>query len=190
MHPHRMDDRCSVKHLSVGNPRVATTGVLTHRQEHETSQLPLRRAVGSSRCLCLASAPPWERLPEISKSRNLSQPAAAQPHCPRHGRRIISSSLVLAQPRTSGSRLALYRRTTAWYHVPPSNAQHDLPPAARNREPVQLASWLAVYWLSITLLQRIGYWVCWIYWLLGPSTSAFIPTTPTRDSRRSIAGAA
>jgi hypothetical protein len=66
MHPHRMDDRGSAKHL------WATTGVPTHRQEHGTRQLPLWRVAGSSRCLRLASAPPWERLPEISKSRNLA----------------------------------------------------------------------------------------------------------------------
>jgi hypothetical protein len=34
MHPHRMVDRGSAKHL------WATTGVSTHRQEHETRQLP------------------------------------------------------------------------------------------------------------------------------------------------------
>jgi hypothetical protein len=63
MHSHRMDYRGSVKHL------WATTGVSTHRQEHGTRQLPLWRVVVSSRCLRLASAPPWERHPEISKSR-------------------------------------------------------------------------------------------------------------------------
>jgi hypothetical protein len=36
---------------------------LTHIQEHGTRQLPLWPVVGSSRCLHLASAPPWERLP-------------------------------------------------------------------------------------------------------------------------------
>jgi hypothetical protein len=51
---------------------VATTGVSTHRQEHGTRQLPLWPVGVSSRCLRLASAPPWEHLPEISKSRNLS----------------------------------------------------------------------------------------------------------------------
>jgi hypothetical protein len=59
MHPHRMDDRGSAKHL------WATTGVSTHRQEHGTRQLPLWRVVDSSRCLRLASAPPWERLPPL-----------------------------------------------------------------------------------------------------------------------------
>jgi hypothetical protein len=51
-----------------GQPRVFQhTG---KRQEHGTHQLPFwARVVGSSRCLRLASAPPWERLPEISKSR-------------------------------------------------------------------------------------------------------------------------
>jgi hypothetical protein len=62
MHPHRMDDRGSAKHLG------ATKGVSTHIQEHGTRQLPLWPVVVSSRCLRLASAPPWERLPEISKS--------------------------------------------------------------------------------------------------------------------------
>jgi hypothetical protein len=59
MHPHRMDDRGSVKRL------WATTGVSTHRQEHGTRQLPLWPVVDSSRCLRLASAPPWERLPPL-----------------------------------------------------------------------------------------------------------------------------
>jgi hypothetical protein len=59
MHPHRMDDRGSAKHL------WATTGVSTHRQEHETRQLPLLPVVDSSRCLRLASAPPWERHPPL-----------------------------------------------------------------------------------------------------------------------------
>jgi hypothetical protein len=64
MHPHRMDDRGSVrsvKHLwAVGNH-----GCLTHRQKHETRQLPLGPVVDSSRCLRLASAPPWEHLPPL-----------------------------------------------------------------------------------------------------------------------------
>jgi hypothetical protein len=55
----------SAKHL------WATTGVSTHRQGCGTRQLPLWRVVVSSRCSRLASAPLWERLPEISKSRNL-----------------------------------------------------------------------------------------------------------------------
>jgi hypothetical protein len=60
MHPHRMDDRGSVKHL------WATTGVSTHsRQEHGTRQLPLWPVVGSSRCLRLTAAPPWERHPPL-----------------------------------------------------------------------------------------------------------------------------
>jgi hypothetical protein len=59
-----------------GSPRKCKTpvgnhGCLTHRQEqHGTRQLPLWRVAVSSRCLRLASAPPWEHLlPEISKSR-------------------------------------------------------------------------------------------------------------------------
>jgi hypothetical protein len=68
MHPHRVDDQgsVSVKHLWV------TAGVSTRRQDHGTRQLPLWRVVVSSRCSRLASAPQWERLPEISKSRNLT----------------------------------------------------------------------------------------------------------------------
>jgi hypothetical protein len=80
MHPHRMDDRGGVKH------RWATTGVSTHRQEHGTRQLPLWRVVVSSRYLRLASAPPWERLPETSKSRNLKS-------------RTLVDSLLLHVPR-------------------------------------------------------------------------------------------
>jgi hypothetical protein len=56
-HPSTWPVRGSAKHL------WATTGVSTHRQEHGTRQLPLWPVVGSSRCLRLASAPPWERLP-------------------------------------------------------------------------------------------------------------------------------
>ena len=59
MHPHMMDDRGSAKHL------WATTGVSTHRQEHGTRQLPLWPVVDSSRCLRLASAPPWEHHPPL-----------------------------------------------------------------------------------------------------------------------------
>jgi hypothetical protein len=55
-----MDDWGSVKHL------WATTGVyLTHRQKHGTRQLPLWPVVVSSRCLRLASAPPWEHHPPL-----------------------------------------------------------------------------------------------------------------------------
>jgi hypothetical protein len=71
VHPHRMDDRGSVKRL------WATTGVSTHTGKRTAhANCPLWPVVVSSCCLRLASAPPWERLPEISKSRNLeSQPA-------------------------------------------------------------------------------------------------------------------
>jgi hypothetical protein len=69
MHPHRTDDRGSVR---CKTPVAGNHGCLTHRQEHGTRQLPLWRVVVSSCCLRLASAPPWdERPPEISKSRNL-----------------------------------------------------------------------------------------------------------------------
>jgi hypothetical protein len=44
---------------------VGNHGCLTHRQNHETRQLPLWRVVDSSRCLRLASAPPWEHLPPL-----------------------------------------------------------------------------------------------------------------------------
>jgi hypothetical protein len=43
MHPHRMDDRGSAKHL------WATTGVSTHRQEHGTRDTPVALVAG--RCL-------------------------------------------------------------------------------------------------------------------------------------------
>jgi hypothetical protein len=78
MHPHRMDDRGSVKCKTPGGNH----GCLTHRQEHGTRQLPLWRVVVSSRCLRLASAPPWERPPEISTSRNLDQRPEIRPACP------------------------------------------------------------------------------------------------------------
>jgi hypothetical protein len=54
MHPHSAQDgwpgQCKTP---VGNH-----GCLTHRQKHETRQLPLWRVVGTSRCLRLVSAPP------------------------------------------------------------------------------------------------------------------------------------
>jgi hypothetical protein len=44
---------------------VGNHGCLTHRKRHGTRQLPLWPVVDSSRCLRLASAPPWEHLPPL-----------------------------------------------------------------------------------------------------------------------------
>jgi hypothetical protein len=67
MHPHRAQGGWMTGAVGSANHLWATTGVSTHKQEHGTRprQLALWRGwvVGSSRCLRLASAPPWERLP-------------------------------------------------------------------------------------------------------------------------------
>jgi hypothetical protein len=76
MHPHRMDNRGSVKHLwAVGNH-----GCLTHRQEHGTRQLPLWLVAGRCLLALLASGlgssvgAPSRNL-DISKSYILLRPS-------------------------------------------------------------------------------------------------------------------
>jgi hypothetical protein len=65
MHPHRMDDWGGVKHLwatTHEQPRVFNTQA---KARDTPIALVAGRCIVSSRCLRLASAPPWEHHPPL-----------------------------------------------------------------------------------------------------------------------------
>jgi hypothetical protein len=64
--------------ITCGQPRAFQH---TDMQEHGTRQLPLWPVAGSSRCLRLTSAPPWERLPLATGPTGPTDPTAPCTRC-------------------------------------------------------------------------------------------------------------